>query len=167
MKTFTEYFNLREADYCAGLSLNADMFWDKSKDVSFLTIGNKNFLVNSVLDGVKASKMNLVDQRVTSYGADPNFGFSFLAVLGQSHVMIHTWPESHMMNIDVFTCGNEGSPHVLLQHIQNAIKPDHIQIGQNQRGIRKDIENAREKPDTPKDLKPVSMGTSLSNLNHN
>ncbi len=66
--------------------------------------------------------------------------------------MIHTWPERHMMNIDVFTCGSEGDPKKILEYMKQVVKPSHVQMNQAQRGVRKDIENAQEKPDKPQDI---------------
>jgi S-adenosylmethionine/arginine decarboxylase-like enzyme len=151
MKTFKKW--LMEADYCQGLSLNCDFWWNKGTDVSFLTMGGKDFLTKTLEEATKAGKMVVFDKRLTSYGADPNFGFSYLIVLGQSHVMLHTWPEKYMLNIDVFTCGSEGDPQAILDYVKKATNPAHVQMNQAQRGVRKDIENANEKPDSPKDLK--------------
>ncbi len=151
MQTFRQFIG--EADYCSGLSINADFWWDEKADVSFLTMGQKQNLITPLMQAIHAGKMQVVDQRLSSYGNNPNFGFTYLVVLGQSHVILHTWPEKHMMNIDAFTCGSEGDPNLILSHLKNSLKPKHIQMNQNTRGIRKDIENGNEIPDTPKDLK--------------
>lgn len=157
MRTFADYVLVREnADYCAGLSVNADFWWQEGKDTSFLTVAGSADMEKTLVQATQAGKMKVVDKRMTKYGADPQFGFSYLVVLGQSHIMIHTWPERQMMNLDVFTCGNEGDPHVILEFLKNRYRPDHVQMNQMQRGVRKDIHSTQEKPDTPRDLKPVS-----------
>jgi S-adenosylmethionine decarboxylase proenzyme len=150
MTTFRQFI---EADYCEGLSVNADFWWDQTKNVDFLTMKGKKGLLQVMDAAAKAGGMTIFDKRVTSYGADPNFGFSFLIVLGQSHIMIHTWPEKYMMNMDVFTCGSEGDPHAILSYVQKALNVDHVQVNQNERGVRKDVESSDEKPDSPQALK--------------
>ncbi len=37
-------------------------------------------------------------------------GVTGLALLSESHISIHTWPESGYAAIDVFTCGNKTNP---------------------------------------------------------
>jgi len=148
---------MKEADYCTGLSLNCDLFWNPDKDVSFLTVKGNQALLKTLEQATIIGKMKVVDKRLTTYGADPMFGFSYLIVLGQSHMMVHTWPEKHFMNLDVFTCGNEGDPHLILTTLQNTLKPDHVQMNQTERGIRKDIKNATEKVDKPTDIVPAKV----------
>jgi S-adenosylmethionine decarboxylase proenzyme len=144
-----------EADYCEGLSINADFFWDPKKDVSFLTVGQSHILTNLFQQAAQAGMMKIVDTRLTKYGASPEFGFTYLVVLGQSHIMIHSWPEKHLLNIDVFTCGTEGNPLKILDYVKNALKPDKVRTNQYQRGIRKDVENASEQPDPPQAIHSV------------
>lgn len=154
MKNFKQYLKLREQDgeYCSGLSLNTDFFWNSSTDVSFLTMGGKEGLLKHLMDAVKAGRMKVFDKRLTSYGNNPKFGFTYLVVLGQSHIVIHTWPEKYFMNIDVFTCGSEGDPKAIIQYLKNVLKPEHVQINQAERGVRKDVKSASEKPDNPSEI---------------
>jgi S-adenosylmethionine decarboxylase proenzyme len=138
-----------ESDYCAGLSLNVDFFWNQRTDVSFLTMRGKDGLINSLAGAVQAGHMKIFDKRLTSYGNDPEFGFTYLIVLGQSHLIIHTWPEKYMMNLDVFTCGTEGDPKAIVEYLKTKLRPEHVQINQAQRGVRKHMHDASEFTDTP------------------
>jgi len=158
MKTFIQYL---EGDYCQGLSLNADFFWEPGSDNSFLTTGNSKYLIDTLHKSAEAAKMKVVDSRLTKYGNDPEYGFTYLVVLGQSHIIVHTWPEKYTMNVDVFTCGNEGNPKLALQLLQSSLKPHHVKMKQMERGIRKDIENADEKPDSPDSIRKPSNHSSL------
>lgn len=157
MVTFEQFVVMREeGEYCSGVSINADFFWNQESDVSFLTIGGKNNLINSVLQAVQSGKMQVFDKRLTAYGNDPSFGFTYLVVLGQSHILIHTWPERHFMNLDVFTCGNEGDPNLILNYLRTKLNPEQVQMNQAQRGVRKDIKSATEPPDSPAQINTVA-----------
>lgn len=142
-----------QSDYCQGLSVNADLFWNQGKDMTFLTTAGKDILVGTLNEAALAGHMKIVDTRLTTYGTNPQFGFSYLVVLGQSHIMIHTWPEKFFMNVDIFTCGSEGDPVLIFQFLQQKFKPDHVQKNQLQRGIRKDISSTNERPDTPAQIR--------------
>ena len=39
---------------------------------------------------------------------------------------VHTWPEMFLMNIDIFTCGNEGDPKAIFSKVVEQLKPDRI-----------------------------------------
>lgn len=144
-----------QADYCVGLSINADLFWDQSSDVTFLTFAGKDALIGALHEAAVAGHMKIVDSRLTTYGQNPQFGFSYLVVLGQSHIMIHTWPEKFFMNIDIFTCGSEGDPLLIFNQITSRFKPVQVEQNQVQRGVRKDIKSAVDKPDAPANIQPV------------
>ena len=144
-----EVAELGEQDYCSGLSLNVDFFWNQQTDVSFLTMRGKNGLISNLEGAVQAGHMKVFDKRLTPYGSNPEFGFTYLIVLGQSHIVIHTWPEKYFMNLDVFTCGNEGDPKAIVDYLKTRLRPEHVQINQAQRGVRKHMHDASEFTDTP------------------
>ncbi|MEO1210432.1 MAG: adenosylmethionine decarboxylase [Cyanobacteria bacterium J06638_20] len=46
---------------------------------------------------------------------DPQ-GITALALLAESHISIHTWPEKGYAAVDVFTCGNHTEPEAACHH---------------------------------------------------
>lgn len=46
---------------------------------------------------------------LTSHKFDPQ-GVTALALLAESHISIHTWPETGYAALDVFTCGDHARP---------------------------------------------------------
>jgi len=46
---------------------------------------------------------------VSSHKFNPH-GVTAIALLAESHISIHTWPENGMAVCDVFTCGDHTSP---------------------------------------------------------
>jgi len=46
---------------------------------------------------------------ITSHKFSP-FGVTAVALLAESHISIHTWPEKHLAVCDVFTCGDHTNP---------------------------------------------------------
>jgi S-adenosylmethionine decarboxylase len=51
---------------------------------------------------------------------DPQ-GVTGLALLAESHISIHTWPESGYAAVDVFTCGDHTMPERACQVLQTAL----------------------------------------------
>jgi len=147
------------ADYCAGESLNADWWWKKNREVPFLTIAGKEEMVQALELACRPpyGNMKIMGRTMNDYGSsDPQSGYTYMLVLGQSHVALHTWPEKKMMNIDIFTCGSEGSPSGVYGFLKNHFRPDREVPHQKARGVvRKHVQSTQEKPDRPEDAKPA------------
>lgn len=150
-----EVISTPTGDYCSGLSMNVDL-WYSPQNSEFLKVKNKEELINSLVDAAEHGNMKVFDKKLTLYDNNPESGFTYLIVLGQSHIIIHTWPEKGLLNLDVFTCGSEGDPKAIFNWIEMKFPPQHKQVKQNDRGIRKHVKDANERLDKPSDLKPDS-----------
>ncbi|MFO7965275.1 MAG: adenosylmethionine decarboxylase [Desulfobacterales bacterium] len=64
----------------------------------------------------------------------PNGGVSGVAVLQESHLSIHTWPEYHYAAIDIFVCGTI-NPRLALDVLEKGFSPESIQVKEIKRGI--------------------------------
>ncbi len=61
-------------------------------------------------------------------------GVTAVAVLGESHISIHAWPEIRYAALDVFTCGS-CNPYDAIPALQDAFIPGRIHIVEQKRGI--------------------------------
>jgi S-adenosylmethionine decarboxylase len=64
----------------------------------------------------------------------PNGGISGVAVLKESHISIHTWPELEYAAVDVFVCGRI-NPHRAVDILEAEFQPGRIEIIEVKRGI--------------------------------
>ena len=64
----------------------------------------------------------------------PNGGVSGVAVLAESHISIHTWPERAYAAVDVFMCG-AAEPHEAVPILQHAFNAGQVTISEQMRGI--------------------------------
>ena len=64
---------------------------------------------------------------------DPNGGISGVAILAESHISIHTWPEIDYAAFDFFTCGLI-SPESALQILHESLKPKKLNFKNYSRG---------------------------------
>jgi S-adenosylmethionine decarboxylase len=61
-------------------------------------------------------------------------GVSGVAVLAESHISIHSWPEAGYAALDVFMCGN-ARPHATVDVLKTAFRPtktvvkEHLRAG--------------------------------------
>ena len=63
-----------------------------------------------------------------------NNGVSGVAVLAESHMSIHTWPECGYAALDVFVCG-DCDPYKALPVLKAAFVPANVQIAEHKRGL--------------------------------
>lgn len=64
----------------------------------------------------------------------PNGGVSGVAVLAESHISIHTWPECEYAALDVFMCG-DAKPHAAIEVLKRAFEPATVNLGEHKRGM--------------------------------
>ena len=63
----------------------------------------------------------------------PNGGVSGVAVLAESHISIHTWPEVGYAALDVFMCG-DAKPELAIEVLRKAFAPGDIKVDNLRRG---------------------------------
>jgi S-adenosylmethionine decarboxylase proenzyme len=69
---------------------------------SFDKLNDEQYIRQATLNIVKETKMHLLG--IQSHKLEPQ-GVSVVALLAESHLSIHTWPEHGSALIDLFTCG--------------------------------------------------------------
>ena len=63
----------------------------------------------------------------------PNGGVSGVAVLAESHISIHSWPEYGYAALDVFMCG-ETNPRLAIDVLKEAFSPGKVVVKEHLRG---------------------------------
>jgi len=63
----------------------------------------------------------------------PNSGVSGVAVLAESHISVHSWPECGYAAFDVFMCG-DAQPHKAVDVLKAAFSPSRVEVKEHLRG---------------------------------
>ncbi|MFZ8826800.1 MAG: adenosylmethionine decarboxylase [Armatimonadota bacterium] len=82
-------------------------------------------------DAVQASGATLL--RLIVHTFEP-YGVSAVAIVSESHLFIHTWPEMRYIAVDVFTCG-ETFPERALEVIREHFEPRRVKTLELERGV--------------------------------
>lgn len=97
--------------------------------------GAKN--INSVevvkkvlIDAVKASKFTLLKIELHKFSPQ---GVSGVAIIAESHISVHTWPEYKFAAIDIFFCG-DNDPQPAIKVLKNKFKPKKVILKEILRG---------------------------------
>ena len=73
---------------------------------------------------VKMCGANLLDLNVHKFEPQGVTGF---AMISESHISIHTWPEKGIAVCDVFTCGNPHSPRAAATYMFEEMRASDIE----------------------------------------
>ena len=82
---------------CAGSHLIID-FWEAEG------LDDKDRIEQAMIDAVEAAGATLLHIHLHTF--TPGGGISGVAVLAESHISVHTWPEHSYAAFDIFMCGN-------------------------------------------------------------
>ena len=85
--------------------------YEKLNDESFLRCS-----LNRAAKLAKATVLNLISNKFEPQGV------TAIALLAESHISIHTWPESNYSAVDIFTCGQNMLPELASQYLLEALK---------------------------------------------
>ena len=84
---------------------------EKLNDESFLRC-----TLNRAAKLANATVLNLISNKFEPQGV------TAIALLAESHISIHTWPESNYSAVDVFTCGKNMLPELASEYLMEALK---------------------------------------------
>lgn len=87
----------------------------------------------ALIDAAEASGARLLHLSLHGFGTGS--GITGVALLAESHISIHSWPEHAYAAIDIFVCG-PCDPHRVLPVLRAAFEPARIDVTEQQRGLR-------------------------------
>ncbi len=84
------------------------------KGCPFAISDDESHIRNMLVNAATLAQSTLLD--VSSHKFEP-YGVTAIALLAESHISIHTWPEKGMAVCDVFTCGDHTSPESAVRYM--------------------------------------------------
>ena len=108
-----DYFIERDGVRFAGTHLLIDLFGAQRLD-------DLKHIKETLKKCVEVSGATLLHIHLHHF--TPNGGVSGVAVLAESHISIHSWPEAGYAALDVFMCGG-ANPHKTVDVLNGAFKP--------------------------------------------
>jgi len=119
-----DYFIVRDGVRYAGTHLIVDVYGAERLD----ELEHVEAALRKAVDAAGATLLHIHLHHFT-----PNGGISGVAVLAESHISIHTWPECGYAALDVFMCG-ETNPHATIEILRDAFSPERIAVEEHMRG---------------------------------
>ena len=82
---------------------------------------------------VAESGVRLVRLQLHHFG--PRRGVTAVAMLAESHISIHTWPERRYAALDIFMCGRRSDPQKALDALRACLQPGTVRVRRFERGL--------------------------------
>ena len=120
-----DHFVERNGLRYAGTHLIVDL-WDGEH---FDDVGVIELALRRAVQAAGATLLHIHLHEFTAGG-----GVSGVAVLAESHISIHTWPERGYAAVDVFMCGS-AEPHRVVPILRHSFKARRIAISEQMRGV--------------------------------
>jgi S-adenosylmethionine decarboxylase len=119
-----DHFVVRNGVRCAGAHLIVDLYdADRLDDVDHI-----EETLRRCVDAAGATLLH-----VHLHQFEPNGGVSGVAVLAESHISIHSWPEAGYAAVDIFMCGS-ANPDACVPVLGEAFKASRVAVSELLRG---------------------------------
>src|SRR3954454_5551711 len=120
-----DHFITRNGLTFAGSHLIIDLWEAEGLD-------DRDRIEQALIDAVNAAGATLLHIHLHTF--TEGGGISGVAVLAESHISVHTWPERGYAAFDVFMCG-DAEPRKALSVFKRAFNPGRIVVGEHRRGV--------------------------------
>ena len=95
-------------------------------------LADRERIETALIDAVTAAGATLLHIHLHTF--EEGGGISGVAVLAESHISVHTWPEKGYAAFDVFMCG-DAEPRKALDVFKKAFEPGRVVVGEHKRGV--------------------------------
>jgi len=119
-----EHLMVRDGIRCAGAHLIVDVYGGERLD----DIAHIDATLRRCVEVAGATLLG-----VHLHHFEDNSGISGVAVLAESHISIHSWPEHSYAALDIFMCGDT-TPEACVEVLREAFSPDHVAVSEFLRG---------------------------------
>ena len=124
LRAQADHFIEKDGIICAGSHLIIDLYDAERLD-------DLDHISETLKLCVDAAGATLLHMHLHPF--EPNGGISGVAVLAESHISIHSWPERSYAALDVFMCG-EAEPERCIDVLRKAFRPKRIAVQELLRG---------------------------------
>ena len=119
-----DHFIVRDGVSCAGAHLIVDIWGADQLD-------DLELMERAMREAFEAAKATLLHIHLHHF--TPNGGISGVAVLAESHISVHTWPERQFAAFDIFMCG-DAKPELAVEMLRTHFRPGQFQVQELLRG---------------------------------
>ena len=121
----TDHFAERDGQFFAGTHVLLDLWGARYLD-------DARYIERAMRRAVDVSGATLLHIHLHRFG--DGGGVTGVAVLAESHITVHTWPERSFAAFDVFMCGG-CRPDLAAEALRSALEPERTEMTVERRGV--------------------------------
>ena len=133
--------------YSTGISCLVELY-----DCPPELLDDECFIEAKIREAVVHAHATLLEQSTKRFHPQ---GVTAFALLAESHISIHTWPELRYAAIDVFTCGRRAMPERAFQYLVEALQAGRHTVQRVERGMGLGKDALKAVPKSPKAVRAV------------
>ena len=99
-------------------------------DCPYDLLNEEEFIQDSLINASIVAKSKYL--KVETHKFEPQ-GITGYALLADSHISIHTWPETGVAKCDIFTCGDKCLPEKAVEYMKEAFKATEVTSQEHER----------------------------------
>lgn len=130
--------------------------WGCSQEVN-----NTESIRMALTRSVDAAGATLIELNVHQFSP---YGVTGVALLAESHMSLHSWPEHGYLAADIFTCGTTCQAEKIVAVLQEIFKPELIEVQTIQRGILPETPFATQETDFQQQGSPCQSISTISKM---
>jgi S-adenosylmethionine decarboxylase len=92
---------------------------------------NPEILEEIVREAAEIGNMTVLDVKSWKIGE----GVSVVAIVLESHITVHTWPEYDFATVDVYSCGGHTDPEKAFDYLVEYLSPERVVMGAADRSL--------------------------------
>ncbi len=104
-----------------------DLAWDFYECAQAQALTNSE-IHDTLVVAIRSAGFTYIDSCFFSFGE--SHGYSFVSIIGESHIAIHTWPERSALELTIHYCNytknNDALAEALLSHLKEIFLPKRI-----------------------------------------
>ena len=109
-------------DYIVGKHVYGNLY-----GVDRQLLWDRRFLENLVREAAERAAMHLVELKSWEFHGYHG-GVSVIALVLESHIALHTWPDYGYATLDIYTCGAQSDPWKAFNYIVSRLRPRHYTV---------------------------------------
>ncbi|MGC8679098.1 MAG: adenosylmethionine decarboxylase [Fervidicoccaceae archaeon] len=126
-----QLFEKKRAEDNKGLLVYGRHIYGNLKECNKEILMNEEKLSTIVEEATRVGSMTLLDIKTWKIG----LGVTVAAIILESHITIHTWPEYGFATVDVYSCGAHTRPREAFDYIAEKLEAKEVEYGEADRSL--------------------------------
>ena len=94
------------------------------------SLDDEEYVKETLIEAAKIGKLEVL--KVDTHKFEPH-GVTGYALLANSHISIHTWPEKNIAMCDIFTCGVDATPMEAVEYLCKQFQSKYLTYSHHER----------------------------------